>query len=159
MYGGCVSQDICAATSRGINDRSTYSRWRKNPCSPDVAIAGGFVAALVSGLRDFEIFADSIERQAIRRTHYRRCIPVRTQTSCLDQRFDFGCESRLSRDMSKFGKISSMEYAAKAGLCRRLSRRVNITASNHPVKAPRNASVIERLLKVRSPWPVRRNPV
>ena len=32
-------------------------------------------------------------------------------------------------------------------------------ASNHPVKAPRNASVIERLLKVRSPWPVRMNPV
>ena len=78
---------------------------------------------------------------------------------CLDQRFGFGCESRFSRDMSKSGKISSMEYAAKAGLCRRLSRRVNITASNHPVKAPRNASVIERLLKVRSPWPVRRNPV
>lgn len=32
-------------------------------------------------------------------------------------------------------------------------------ASKHPVKAPRNASVIERLLKVRSPWPVRRNAV
>jgi hypothetical protein len=32
-------------------------------------------------------------------------------------------------------------------------------ASKHPVKAPMNASVIERLLKVRSPWPVRRNPV
>lgn len=29
----------------------------------------------------------------------------------------------------------------------------------NPVKAPRNASVIERLLKVRRPWPVRRNPV
>jgi hypothetical protein len=32
-------------------------------------------------------------------------------------------------------------------------------ASKYPVKAPRDASVIERLLKVRSPWPVRRNPV
>jgi len=31
-------------------------------------------------------------------------------------------------------------------------------ASKNPVKAPRSASVIERLLKVRSPWPVRRNP-
>jgi hypothetical protein len=78
---------------------------------------------------------------------------------CLDQRFGFGCEPRFSRDMSQFGKICSMEYAAKAGLCRRLSRRVNMIASKHPVKAPRNASVIERLLKVRSPWPVRRNPV
>jgi len=36
---------------------------------------------------------------------------------------------------------------------------MNIIASKHPVKAPRNASVIERLLKVRNPWPVRRNPV
>jgi hypothetical protein len=77
----------------------------------------------------------------------------------LDQRFGFGCEPRFSRDMSQFGKICSMEYAAKAGLCRRLSRRVNMIASKHPVKAPRNASVIERLLNVRSPWPVRRNPV
>ena len=33
-----------------------------------------------------------------------------------------------------------------------------MVASKNPVKAPRNASVIERLLKVRSPWPVRRNP-
>ena len=32
-------------------------------------------------------------------------------------------------------------------------------ARKNPVRAPRNASVIERLLKVRSPWPVRRNPV
>src|SRR5256885_16334570 len=51
-----------------------------------------------------------------------------------------------------------MGYVTKAGLCRRLSRRVNITASRNPVKAPRNASEIERLLKVRRPWPVRRNP-
>src|SRR6202158_5907551 len=61
--------------------------------------------------------------------------------------------------MSQFGKICSMVYAMKAGLCRRLSRRVNMIASKNPVKAARNASEIERLLKVRSPWPVRRNPV
>ncbi len=83
---------------------------------------------------------------------------VRTQPACWDQRFGFGCEPRFSRDMPQFGKICSMEYATKAGLCRRLSRRVNMIASKNPVKAPRNASVIERLLKVR-PWPVRRNPV
>src|ERR1700746_1087824 len=52
-----------------------------------------------------------------------------------------------------------MECATKAGLCRRLSRRVNMTARKNPVKAPRNASVIERLLNVRSPWLVRMNPV
>jgi hypothetical protein len=52
-----------------------------------------------------------------------------------------------------------MEYVTKAGLFRRPSRRVNIIASKNPVKAPRRASVIERLLKVRRPWPVRRNPV
>jgi len=60
--------------------------------------------------------------------------------------------------MPQFGKICAMEYATKAGLCRRLSRRVNMIARKNPVNAPRNASVIERLLKVRSPWPVRRNP-
>jgi hypothetical protein len=32
-------------------------------------------------------------------------------------------------------------------------------ARKNPVRAPRNASVIERLLKVRSPWLVRINPV
>jgi hypothetical protein len=52
-----------------------------------------------------------------------------------------------------------MEYVIKAGLCRRLCRRVNIIASKNPVNAPRNDSVIERLLKVRRPWPVRINPV
>jgi hypothetical protein len=31
-------------------------------------------------------------------------------------------------------------------------------ASKNPVKAPRTDSVIERLLKVRRPWPVRINP-
>src|SRR5579864_1880319 len=79
--------------------------------------------------------------------------------ACLDQRFGFGCEPRFSRDIPQFGKICSMEYVIKAGLCRRFSRRVNMIATKNPVKAPRNASVIERLLKVRSPWPVRRNPV
>jgi hypothetical protein len=34
-----------------------------------------------------------------------------------------------------------------------------MTARRNPAKAPRNPSVIERLLKVRRPWPVRRNPV
>jgi len=34
-----------------------------------------------------------------------------------------------------------------------------MTARRNPVKAPRNPSVIERLLNVRRPWPVRRNPV
>lgn len=75
------------------------------------------------------------------------------------QRFSFGSEPGFSRDLPQFGKICSMEYATKAGLRRRLSRRVNMIASKNPVKAPRSASVIERLLKVRSPWPVRRNPV
>jgi hypothetical protein len=32
-------------------------------------------------------------------------------------------------------------------------------ARKNPVKDPRNASVIERLLNVRSPWLVRMNPV
>jgi len=77
----------------------------------------------------------------------------------LDQRLGFGCESRFSLGMPQSGKTCSMEYATKTGLCRRLSRRVNIIASKHPVKAPSNASVIDRLLKDRSPWPVRRNPV
>ena len=77
----------------------------------------------------------------------------------MDQRFGFGREPRCSRDMPQFGKICAMEYATKAGLCRRLSRRVNMIARKNPVKAPRNASVIERLLKVRSPWPARRNQV
>jgi hypothetical protein len=76
----------------------------------------------------------------------------------LDQRLGFGCESRFSLGMPQSGKTCSMEYATKTGLCRRLSRRVNIIASKHPVKAPSNASVIDRLLKDRSPWPVRRNP-
>lgn len=52
-----------------------------------------------------------------------------------------------------------MECATKAGLCRRLSRRVNMIASKNPVKAPKNASVIERLLNGPSLWPVRMNPV
>jgi hypothetical protein len=32
-------------------------------------------------------------------------------------------------------------------------------ARKNPVTAPRNASVIERLLNCRSPWPVKTNPV
>src|SRR5580658_2286295 len=76
-----------------------------------------------------------------------------------DQRFSFGREPRFSWDVSQSGKICAMEYATKAGLCRRLSRRVNMMARKNPVKAPRNASVIERPLNVRSPWLVRINPV
>ena len=34
-----------------------------------------------------------------------------------------------------------------------------MTARKNPVKAPRNASVTERLLNVRSPWLVRMNPL
>jgi hypothetical protein len=52
-----------------------------------------------------------------------------------------------------------MEREIKAGLRRRSSRRVNMMASRNPARAPRNPSVIERLLKVRRPWPVSRNPV
>ena len=75
---------------------------------------------------------------------------------CWDQRSDFGCESR---DVPQSGNICAMECATKAGLCRRLSRRVNMIARKNPVKAPRNASVADRLLNVRSPWLVRINPV
>jgi hypothetical protein len=32
-------------------------------------------------------------------------------------------------------------------------------ARRTPINAPRQASVMERLLKVRRPWPVNRNPV
>jgi hypothetical protein len=32
-------------------------------------------------------------------------------------------------------------------------------ARNNPAKDPRNASVIEKLLNDRRPWPVRMNPV
>jgi hypothetical protein len=84
---------------------------------------------------------------------------IQWRPACLDQRFGFGCEPRFSEDMPQFGKICSTEYVIKAGLCRRFSRRVNMIETKNPVKAPRNASVIERLLKVRSPWPVRRNPL
>jgi hypothetical protein len=61
--------------------------------------------------------------------------------------------------MPQFGNICSIEYVIKAGLCPRLCRSVNIIASKNPVRAPRNDSVIERLLKVGRPWPVRINPV
>ncbi len=69
----------------------------------------------------------------------------------LGQRFGFKCESRFSPDMPQSGKTCSMEYATKAGLCRRLSRRVNIIASKHPVKAPSNASVIDRSVERSQP--------
>jgi hypothetical protein len=52
-----------------------------------------------------------------------------------------------------------MEYVMKADLRRRLSRRVNMIAMRNPVKAPSNPSDIEKLLNVRRPWPVKKNPV
>jgi hypothetical protein len=52
-----------------------------------------------------------------------------------------------------------MEREIKAGLRRRSSRRVNMMARRNPARAPRNPSVMERLLNVRRPWPVSRNPV
>ena len=52
-----------------------------------------------------------------------------------------------------------MEYVIKAAHRRRLSRRVNMTARRNPAKAPSNPSVMERLLNVRGPWPVKTNPV
>ncbi len=73
--------------------------------------------------------------------------------------FGFGCERRFSGEIPQFGRICAMECVIKTGLCRRLSRRVNMRARKNPVRAPRNPSVTERLLKVRRPWPVRRNPV
>jgi hypothetical protein len=97
------------------------------------------------------------------KNHFHRlicCWPETPPVSiCLDQRFGFGGESRSSRDVRQSGKNCAMECTTKADLCRRLSRRVNIIARKNPVKAPRNASVIERLLNGRSPWPVRMNPV
>jgi hypothetical protein len=70
-----------------------------------------------------------------------------------------GPESRFSGGLAQFGRICAMEREIKAGLRRRSSRRVNMMARRNPARAPRNPSVIERLLKVRRPWPVRRNPV
>jgi hypothetical protein len=61
--------------------------------------------------------------------------------------------------MPQFGRICAKECAIKTGLRRRFSRRENMMASKNPVRAPRAPSVIEKLLKVRKPWPVRRNPV
>ena len=83
----------------------------------------------------------------------------RTQPAYRYQGFSFGCESRFSRDIPQSGKISAMECATTAGLRRRLSRRENIIARRNPVRAPRDASVSERLLIVRRPWPVSMNPV
>jgi hypothetical protein len=70
-----------------------------------------------------------------------------------------GPESRFSGGFAQFGRICAMEREIKAGLRRRSSRRVNMMARRNPARAPRTPSVIERLLKVRRPWPVRRNPV
>ena len=78
---------------------------------------------------------------------------------CWDQRYSLRRESRFSWDVPQSGKICAIESATNAGLCRRLSRRENMIARKNPVKAPRNASVSERLLNVRSPWLVRMNPV
>ena len=77
----------------------------------------------------------------------------------MNQCFSFGPEPRVSGGTPQFGRICAMECAIKAGLCRRSSRRVNMMARRNPASAPRNPSVIARLLKVRRPWPVRRNPV
>jgi hypothetical protein len=100
---------------------------------------------------------------AIQRTENwstRTCVSTSSpDLTCLDQPFGFGSEPRFSPGMPQFGNICSTEYVTKAGLCRRLSRRVNMIASRNPVKAPSTASVIERLLKVRRPWPVSMNPV
>ena len=57
------------------------------------------------------------------------------------------------------GRMSAIEYVIKTALRRRLSRRVNMMARRNPVKAPSKPSVMERLLNVRRPWPVKRNPV
>jgi len=74
-----------------------------------------------------------------------------------DQLFPFRCETRPLWEAQ--GRMSAMGYVMKAPLRRRLSRRVNMMASRNPVKAPSNPSVMERLLNVRRPWPVKRNPV
>ena len=70
-----------------------------------------------------------------------------------------GPESRFSGGLAQFVRICAMECEIKAGLRRRSSRRVNMMARRNPARAPRNPSIVERLLKVRRPWPVRRNPV
>jgi hypothetical protein len=85
--------------------------------------------------------------------------PTIAQRTCSDQCLSFGPEPLLSGGVPQFGRICAIEYATKAGLRRRSCRRVNMMARRNPVRAPRHPSVIERLLKVRRPWPVRRNPV
>src|SRR5208282_2877147 len=82
------------------------------------------------------------------------------QPACLDQCFSFGPEPRgFSGGMPQFGRICAKECAIKTGLRRRSSRRLNMMARRNPVRAPRNPSVIERLLNVRRPCPARTNPV
>ncbi len=79
--------------------------------------------------------------------------------SCLDQRLRFGLDPRVSAGISQLGWNCAKECVLKTGLLRRLSLIANMMASKNPVSAPRHPSVSERLLKVRSPWPVRRNPM
>jgi hypothetical protein len=83
--------------------------------------------------------------------------PAKGDRGYSDQLFPFRCEPRSLGEAH--GRRSAMEYVIKAALRRRLSRRVNMMARRNPVKAPSNPSVMERLLNVRRPWPVKRNPV
>jgi hypothetical protein len=83
--------------------------------------------------------------------------PAKGDRGDSDQLFPFRCEPRSLSEAQ--GRMSAMGYVMKAPLRRRLSRRVNMTARRNPVKAPSNPSVMERLLNVRRPWPVKRNPV
>jgi len=83
--------------------------------------------------------------------------PAKGDCGYSDQLFPFRCEP-LSLG-GGHGRMSAIEYVIKTALRRRLSRRVNMTARRNPVKAPSKPSVMERLLNVRRPWPVKRNPV
>ena len=83
--------------------------------------------------------------------------PAKGDCGYSDQLFPFRCEP-LSLG-GGHGRMSAIEYVIKTALRRRLSRRVNMMARRNPVKAPSNPSVMERLLNVRRPWPVKRNPV
>jgi hypothetical protein len=83
--------------------------------------------------------------------------PAKGDRGYSDQLFPFRCEPRSLREAH--GRMSAMEYVTKAALRRRFSRRVNMTARRNPVTPPSNPPVMERLLNVRRPWPVKRNPV
>lgn len=84
--------------------------------------------------------------------------PAKGDRGFSDQLVPFRCEPR-SLVGEVHGSMSAMEYVTKAALRRRLSRRANMMARRNPVKAPSKPSVMERLLNVRRPWPVKRNPV